>query len=67
MPRMRESQDSLYGVFMLKLVAKNSDSDIINHKLEKQVNYYACRKCKHRWTATIGQMMDSPKCPKCGK
>lgn len=50
---------------MLQIVAKNSEQDIADHKMLKRVEYFACRRCKKRWTATLEQMMESPECPRC--
>lgn len=50
---------------MLELAVVNSERDIEDHKMLKRVEYFACRRCKKRWTATLEQMMEHPECPKC--
>lgn len=51
----------------LMLAAVNSDQQIEDHKMLKRVEYFACRRCKHRWTAQLQEMVDDPTCRKCGK
>lgn len=47
MPRMRESQDSLYGVFMLELAVKNTDAEIeTNKQLKRMFINLQCPRCK---------------------
>lgn len=51
----------------LQLVVKQSDAEIQDYKMMQKINYYACRRCKHKWTATVEHMMYHPECPNCGK
>lgn len=52
---------------MLKLVRENSDDDLQNAKLDKQMLYVHCKSCGHRYTASIGEIADSPECRRCKK
>ena len=51
----------------LRLVVKQSEQDVSDYKMMQRVEYYACRKCNHRWACTLEHMVYHPECPKCGK
>lgn len=52
---------------MLKLVTQNTDDDIEKAKLDKQLLFIQCKSCGHKYTASIGEMLDRPECRKCGR
>lgn len=50
----------------LKLVAQNSEQDLIEHQLDKEPVYWSCSKCYTRRKLTIGDVRYGIKCHKCG-
>lgn len=52
---------------MLRIAVENSDDDINNYKLDQQPCFFACKRCKHRWVSTMGEMSDRPECPRCNR
>jgi hypothetical protein len=52
---------------MVRLEVCNSEEDISDYKMMQRVEYFACRRCGHKWAITLQDMMDDPSCRKCGK
>ncbi len=49
----------------LKLATSNTDEEIIQHRVDKQVLFIHCKSCGHRYTSTVGEMADHPECTRC--
>lgn len=49
----------------LKLVVENTDDDIRNEKLGKQLIKWMCKRCKYRCETTMADISDNPECPRC--
>lgn len=49
----------------LELAVVNTDKDIMSHKLDREILIMSCGRCYHRWRASIGDICDNPKCPRC--
>ena len=52
---------------MLVLAVKNSEADLQDYKLLRRIEYIYCKRCKHKWTATLEHMLSHPECPRCLK
>lgn len=50
---------------MLQLARENTDDDIKNYKLGKQIIGLTCKVCRHRWAGRLEDLSDAPECPRC--
>lgn len=50
----------------LRLVVQQGDETIQQYKMDQKPLYLTCKRCKHHWKTTIGEVSDLPECPKCG-
>lgn len=51
----------------LHLVISNTEQDLQDHKMMKRVEYFGCRRCGHKWAASLEEMMEDASCRKCRK
>lgn len=50
---------------MLRIAVQNSEVDIANHKLGRQIIRVQCQRCGHRWAGRLEDISCEPNCPKC--
>lgn len=50
---------------MVYLAVSNSEEDLHNARMDKQVVECKCKGCGYKWVSTIGDMRDDPTCRKC--
>lgn len=52
---------------MLKLIVQQTEEEIEQHKIDRKPLYLTCKRCKHHWKTTIGEVSDYPECPRCNE